>query len=163
MLSLKLADRSEGVTAANPNSLRSAGGAGSGKEWYFTRNSLLRADVTPSPLTLGMGARCCVMNSNAPVFEITEYFKPYLYETLLRYPKEDVLEDGLLLGERYLAGCPCMIRARVGSGDAILYGFSPAFRGWTEGTFKTIFNALYKTGPSAGDGTNGTHIREGLR
>lgn len=145
ILNLKIDDKSEGHIPPHVNGLRSAGGPASRKDWYLTRRSLLHADVIPSELTLGMDSHSCVLNDNSPIFEITEYFKPFQYETLLRYPKEDILEDGVLLGDHHLAGKPCMVRAHYGEGDVILYGFSPAFRGWTEGTFKTIFNALYKT------------------
>lgn len=115
------------------------------RKWFCTRNSLLRAQVIPSDITLGMGNTCNLAHASSPAFEITEYFKPFRYETLLRYPKTDILEDGLLLGEEYLAGAPSLIRAQYGKGFALLYGFLPAFRGWTEDTFKTIFNALYQT------------------
>ena len=142
---LKITDRSVGHIPPNsfgrmsPNSCKLPH-----EPWFSTRNSTLRAQVIPSYLTLGMDENCNVVHSNSPVMEIGEYFKPFLYKAYLRYPKKDVIEDGLLEGEEYIAGTPALVGATYGEGEALLYGFNPTFRGWTENTYKTVFNALYK-------------------
>jgi hypothetical protein len=127
-LGLKIADRSAGLTRAQ----------------LSTRGSLLRARTEPSPLTLGMPPECLVFHADAPVLEITEYFKPGTYRTDLRFASGHVLGSGLCVGEEYLAGQPCLVTASWGKGDAVLYAFSPQFRCQTDGTFKLLFNALYK-------------------
>ena len=108
-----------------------------------TRGSMLRARTEASPLTLGMPSECLVFHLDAPVLEITEYFKPGLYRTDLRFASEHVRESGLCVGEEQLAGQPCLVTASCGKGEAVLYAFSPQFRTQTDGTFKLLFNALY--------------------
>lgn len=112
--------------------------------WFATKNSTLHTEVIPSEYTLGMAEECNVVHSAGFAFEIGEYFKPFLYKAYMRYPKTDVLADGLLQGEEYIAGTPALVGATYGEGEALLYGFNPTFRGWTENTYKTVFNALYK-------------------
>ncbi len=119
--------------------------AGVGPARYNTRGSLLRVQMEQTPLTLGMPAEGLVFHANHPVLEITEYFKPFLYRTHMRFAKERVLDTGLCVGEQLLAGQPCLVTASFGAGEAVLYGFAPQFRAQTDGTFKVLFNALYRT------------------
>ena len=114
------------------------------KAQFNTRGSMLRATTEASPLTLGMPSECLVFHSDAPVLEITEYFKPGLYRTDMRFAAEHVLADGLLVGEEVVAGQPCLVTASYGTGEAVLYGFAPQFRTQTDGMFKVLFNALYQ-------------------
>lgn len=118
--------------------------AGLGLAQYNTHGSMLRARIEPSPLTQGMPDDCLVFHNNAPVLEITEYFKPMLYRTDMRFVSEHVMESGLCVGEQHLAGQPCLVTAFHGKGEAILYAFTPQFRTQTDGTFKVLFNALYR-------------------
>jgi hypothetical protein len=110
-----------------------------------TRGSFLRARTETSPLTLGMPPECLVFHGDAPVLEITEYFKPGTYRADLRFVSEHVLGSGLCIGEEHLAGQPCLVTASCGKGEAVLYAFSPQFRAQTDGTFKLLFNALYRS------------------
>jgi hypothetical protein len=128
-LGLKMANRAARLTRAQ----------------LSTRGSFLRARSEVSPLTLGMPPECLVFHADAPVLEITEYFNPGTYRTDLRFASEHVLGSGLCVGEEHLAGQPCMVTASYGRGEAVLYAFSPQFRCQTDGTFKLLFNALYKT------------------
>ena len=112
---------------------------------YNTHGSMLRVKTEASPLTVGMPAEGLVFHANPPVLEITEYFKPWLYHTYMRFVSEHVLESGLCVGEAYLAGQPCLVTASYGTGKAVLYAFAPQFRTQTDGMFKVLFNALYQT------------------
>jgi hypothetical protein len=112
---------------------------------YNTHGSMLRARTESSPLTVGMPRETLVFHSNHPILEITEYFKPWFYHTDMRFAAEHLLESGLCVGEEYLAGQPCLLTATYGLGKAVLYAFAPQFRAQTDGTFKVLFNALYKT------------------
>jgi hypothetical protein len=111
---------------------------------YNTRGSMLRTKIEPSPLTLGMPTEALVFHANHPILEITEYFKPMLYRTDMRFASERLLANGLCVGQEHLAGRPCLLTAFYGKGQAVLYAFAPQFRSQTDGTFKLLFNALYQ-------------------
>jgi hypothetical protein len=128
-LGLKIKDRTAHLSAAE----------------YNTHGSMLRVKIEASPLTVGMPAEGLVFHANPPVLEITEYFKPWLYRTAIRFVSEHVLASGLCVGEAYLAGQPCLVTASYGRGEAVLYAFAPQFRTQTDGTFKVLCNALYQT------------------
>jgi hypothetical protein len=113
----------------------------------MTHGSMLRARTEASPLTLGMPSECLVFHFDAPVLELVEYFTPGLYRTDMRFASAHVLESGVCVGEEHVAGRPCLVTASYGRGEAILYAFSPQFRAQTEGTFKVLFNALYRVIP----------------
>lgn len=56
----------------------------------------------------------------------------------------NLLKNGVIRGDKYLAGTPCILRARYGQGDIIFYTFSPQFRNQQEGTYKLLLNTFYK-------------------
>ena len=64
---------------------------------------------------------------------------------IARYVKHDLLMSGWAMGEeRYLAGRPAMVSVGLGSGRVVLFGFRPQFRGQPRGTYKLLFNAIYR-------------------
>ncbi len=111
---------------------------------YGTFGSLLRAKKTDvkNDITLGMPQN----------FNINSIYGTVLYpndivgrcEVLAEFAKENILECGYINGEDLIKGTPCIIRSRISKGDIILYTFSPHFRFQQDGTFKVLFNALYK-------------------
>ena len=70
-------------------------------------------------------------------------FKAEEYATVTRYPKDGILQSGLLLGEKRIAGQAAMISARRGKGEVIMIGFRPQFRSQAHSTFKVAFNCLF--------------------
>ena len=71
-------------------------------------------------------------------------------EVVARYAQQDLLMSGWAMGEeRYLAGEPAMVNVHLGSGNVVLFGFRPQFRGQPRGTYKLLFNAIQRaaTGP----------------
>ncbi len=134
VLGLKVRDRAEGKSRAE----------------YNTHGSTLRVLTEQSPYTAGMPREALVLHMTPAVMEVTERVHPEYYRTDVRFVKEKVLQSGLLVGEALLAGRPCMITAKVGRGEAILYAFSPQFRAQTDGTYKLLFNTLYLYQPTKG-------------
>ncbi len=127
VLRLRIRNRAEGLSASE----------------YSTHGSTLRVQVSPTPYTLGMPRDALVLHCNSAVMEITERVHPENYRCDVRFVREKPLMSGLLVGEKLLCGRPCMITAKVGLGEAILYAFSPQFRAQTDGTYKLVFNTLY--------------------
>ena len=64
-----------------------------------------------------------------------------------RYPRENVLASGWLLGEEYLRDQANILSFRVGNGHVVTYGSQIDYRTQPRATIKLIFNAIYH-GPS---------------
>jgi hypothetical protein len=63
-------------------------------------------------------------------------------EVLARYSEGNPLLSGWLLGPEYLAGKAAVVKAEVGEGSLVLFGFQPDYRGQTVMTWPLLFNAL---------------------
>ena len=60
------------------------------------------------------------------------------------YPERDLLQSGWLVGEDHLAKKAAMVTAKMGSGRVVLIGHRTQHRDQTAGTFKLLFNALFR-------------------
>ena len=119
--------------------------AGLPENAFFCPGSTLRIRVdTAHRLGYGMPDRALVMHRNSPVYSVNPSHFNDRYEVVAAYPDKDVLESGWLIGEEHIAGKPAMISVRHGEGRIVLYGFQVNFRNQTHGTFKLLFNALYR-------------------
>ncbi len=138
--------------------------AGLPPEDFFVPGSLIRTDVDPDHLfAAGMQKEVAAAFSRSRAFEIVrlprsaeggreatpEAPEPQV-EVVARYADHDLLMSGWAMGEeRYLAGKPAMVNVHLGSGNVVLFGFRPQFRGQPRGTYKLLFNAIQRaaTGP----------------
>ena len=66
------------------------------------------------------------------------------YKIVMKYADKEVLRSGLLTGEKYVAGKGAVVTCKKGQGEVVLYGFAPQNRAQTTGTFKLLFNMLYR-------------------
>jgi hypothetical protein len=62
------------------------------------------------------------------------------------YPDDDLLKSGWLLGDRVIEGRAAVVEAEVEAGRVVLLGFRVQHRGQPHGTFKLLFNAIYRGG-----------------
>ena len=112
---------------------------------FYCPGSMLRIRINnTNPLGFGMPNQALIMHYNSPVFSINPSYYNDRYEAIATYPKENILESGWLIGEEYIAGKPAMLNIKCGKGQIVLYGFQVNFRNQTHGTFKLLFNALYR-------------------
>ena len=65
-----------------------------------------------------------------------------------RYPRENILQSGWLLGEEYLQDQANVVSFRVGEGYVVTYGSQIDFRTQPRATFKLLFNGMFH-GPSS--------------
>jgi hypothetical protein len=64
-----------------------------------------------------------------------------------RYPGQNILQSGWLLGEEYLRDQANVVSFRVGSGYVVTFGSQVDFRTQPRATFTMLFNAMFH-GPS---------------
>jgi len=110
---------------------------------YSTHGSTIKVRIDNShPLAYGMPSEAYVYSWDSPAYEMTE---PGIgRRTIVGYERGDILGSGWLIGQQHIAGKAAMVSIDAGEGDVILIGFKPQNRGQTDGTFKLLFNALYR-------------------
>ena len=57
--------------------------------------------------------------------------------------------SGLAIGVDELTNTAALVDEAVGNGRSVVFSFDPNFRGWTEGTQRLLWNALYGPNPAA--------------
>jgi hypothetical protein len=126
-LQLGLVDRAQGLSEAE----------------YMTASSQINAAIAKENdrITYGMPKTFTVTHTNGPILVPSDFMGKV--QILATIAQKDVLRNGVIRGERYLEGTPCVLRAPYGRGEVIMYSFSPQFRNQQEGTYKLLFNALY--------------------
>jgi hypothetical protein len=116
---------------------------------FFCPGSTLRVDIDNThPLAYGMPGEGLVLFWSGPVFEIIPSRHNEAYETVVRYPSENLLKSGWLDGEEKIANKPAMITTDYGKGRIVLIGFRTQHRNQTDGTFKFLFNCIIASWPA---------------
>ena len=112
---------------------------------YYIPGSVLEMHVDNSaPANYGMGATANVLFNNNPVFKLSPDAALKGVKPLAWFGTEPPLKSGWAWGQQYLKNGVTAFEAQVGKGK--LYAFSPeiTFRAQSHGTFKMLFNGLYK-------------------
>ncbi len=110
---------------------------------YFAPGSIYEINLDlSSPLTYGMTATVPIYKNKSLVLKLKMYDRE-IRETGV-FGDRHVLLSGWAVGEEQLHNNVALAEIPVGKGRAILYAFRPQHRAQTFGTFKLIFNALYK-------------------
>ena len=125
---------------------------------FFIPGSLIRMKVdTNNPLAYGMMDEVAASFSRSRAFQtikqrksgeggaedIADAPEANVIE-VATYADNDLLMSGWAMGEeRYLKNKSAMMHIPHGSGDVVLFGFRPQFRGQPRGTYKLIFNSIY--------------------
>jgi hypothetical protein len=114
---------------------------------FYCPGSLLVNEFDPTnPVAWGMPERWPVFFEGDDAYRLRPGFG---IETAVvsRYPRENVLASGWLLGEEYLRDQANVVSFRVGRGFVVTYGSQIDFRTQPRATFRLLFNAIYH-GPS---------------
>ncbi|RFM34352.1 M14 family metallopeptidase [Chitinophaga silvisoli] len=111
----------------------------SGAKLYIP-GSLLIADVdTTAAENAGMHAKTDVYFDRSPVFNVSGDVKKLMW-----YSTATPLHSGWAWGQSYLKDGVAAFVAPIGSGKLYAFGPEITFRGQSHGTFKLLFNQLYK-------------------
>ncbi len=116
-----------------------------GADKFATHGSTLRVNFdNTQDVAYGMPKEGLILHWDTPVFAVTDRFKANDYSYVVKFRESEVLQSGMLTGEDLIKGKGAVVKAKIGNGEVVLYGFSPTFRAQTHGTFKLMFNMLYK-------------------
>lgn len=114
---------------------------------FYCPGSLLNNEFDPShPAAWGMPASWPVFFDDDQAYRLRPGFGIDA-EVVSRYPRQNVLASGWLLGEEYLRDQANIVAFRVGRGSVVTFGSQVDFRAQPRATLKLVFNALYH-GPS---------------
>jgi len=112
---------------------------------FFIPGTILRASVdTKQPANYGMEDEVDVMYDSSPAFKLDADAAAKGVKPLMWFSTDHPLRSGWAWGQQYLKDDVAAFSAQVGAGT--LYSFGPeiTFRGQPHGTFKLLFNELYK-------------------
>jgi len=115
-------------------------------EKYYVPGSVLNVGVdTKQPSAWGMEKEADVYFDNSPVFKLTgDAIAAGKIKPLMWFESATPLRSGWAWGQAYLQDGVTAFEANVGKGKLLAFGPEIAFRAQTHGTFKLIFNQLYK-------------------
>jgi len=113
------------------------------KNGLYCPGSFLSVSVLEDhPITYGLPNEIGIFSRGRPVF--TTSFPDFDMDRRVigKYSEENILLSGYCEKEELLDNKSSIIWLKKGKGQLVLFGFSPHFRGSTDGTFKLIFNSL---------------------
>jgi hypothetical protein len=112
-------------------------------EQFFCSGALLQVELKPGlAVNAGMPADPIVMFERGPAFAPKPGFEG---EILASYAATgNPLRSGVLLHPEMIQGKAAAVSVKYGKGTIYLYGFKPQWRAQSHGTYKLLFNTLYK-------------------
>jgi hypothetical protein len=112
---------------------------------FYIPGSILKVNVdNTQPSTWGMESVADVVFDQSPVFRLTDEAAKQQIKPLAWYGEDDALRSGWAWGQQYLKKGVAAFVAPVGKGKLFAYGPEITFRAQAHGTFKLLFNELYK-------------------
>jgi hypothetical protein len=117
------------------------------RDQFYAPGALFRIIVDPDhPLGWGFERDVAALYLNGPAFDLGSAAGREQPVAVARYPLSSPLLSGWVLGPGHIAGKAAIVEAPVGRGRAILFGFRPQFRAQMRGTYRLLFNAIYRSG-----------------
>jgi hypothetical protein len=115
------------------------------RQRFFCPGSTLRVCFDPRhPLAYGMPDEGLILFWNSPAFDIIPSPFNDRLAVIASYPEQDLLQSGWLISEKLLARKAALVAAAYEEGQVILIGFRAQHRAQTHGTFKVLFNSLFR-------------------
>lgn len=114
-------------------------------EKYYIPGSVLEMNVDNSqPINYGMGETSYIMFNRSPVFRLGPDAANKGVKALAWFGEEEPLRSGWAWGQSYLKYGVTAFEAQIGKGKLYAFGPEITFRAQSHGTFKMLFNGLYK-------------------
>jgi len=110
---------------------------------FYCPGSLLNNEFdTNHPVAWGMPEAWPVFFDDDQAYRLRPGFgvEP---QVVSRYPRQDILASGWLLGDEYLKDQANIVAFRIGKGNVVTYGSQIDFRAQPRATYKLIFNAIF--------------------
>jgi hypothetical protein len=111
-----------------------------GAKDFYCPGAILRVQVeglSTSPLAHGLDATTPIWFEDSPAFDVKTG------TVVARYPPENPLLSGWLLGDRHLHGKAALVEVPLGMGRVVLFGFRPQYRAQSWATYVALLNAVY--------------------
>lgn len=116
-----------------------------GRDKYYVPGSVLRAEAdTTHPLAWGITKDVDVLFDNSPVFELKPNAGLIGITPVAWFPNATPLRSGWAWGQHYLEGGVAVAEAKIGEGRLMLFGPEITFRAQPHGTYKFLFNGIYR-------------------
>jgi hypothetical protein len=110
---------------------------------FYCPGSLLNNEFDPNhPIAWGMPPAWPVFFDDDQAYRLRPGFGIDA-KVVSRYPREQVLASGWLLGEEYLKDQANILSFKVGKGTVVTYGSQIDFRAQPRATWKLIFNGIF--------------------
>ena len=114
-------------------------------EKYYVPGSVLEMHVDNSvPMNYGMGESAYIMFNRSPVFKLSPSAANKGVKPIAWFGEEEPLRSGWAFGQSYLRNGVTAFEAQMGKGKFYAFGPEITFRAQSHGTFKMLFNGLYK-------------------
>ena len=114
-------------------------------EKYYIPGSVLEMHVDNSvPINYGMGEEAYIMFNRSPVFKLAPSAGNKGVKPIAWFGEEEPLKSGWAWGQSYLKNGVTAFEAQIGKGKFYAFGPEITFRAQSHGTFKMLFNGLYK-------------------
>ncbi|MBX7134058.1 MAG: hypothetical protein K1X67_15400 [Fimbriimonadaceae bacterium] len=108
---------------------------------FYIPGSVLRMKTVPGELTLGIPEYVDVMFDESPTFRILDSQRA---SAVGQFDTAAPLRSGWAWGQAKLKDTVAIVDVPLGKGHVVLVGPEITFRGQTHGTFKLLFNALFR-------------------
>ena len=106
---------------------------------FYVPGSILRVDLANDPLSSGYdGSTAAWYWRSSRAFSVNDD----RVDVVGTYNQDNPVVAGWILGPERLAGQPALLRARIGRGEVVLFGFQPNYRGQSIVTWPLFFNAI---------------------
>jgi hypothetical protein len=106
---------------------------------------VLRVSVdNTQPLAWGLGKELDVFFDNSPVMRLQPDAALRGVRPVAWFASSAPLRSGWAWGQHYLEDGVAVAEAEVGKGHLLLFGPEITFRGQPHGTFKFLFNGIYR-------------------
>lgn len=110
-------------------------------EQFYIPGSFLRVLFQPDhPISYGLAREANAVFLHSPAFEVSGDAI-----SVAKYPLQDPLVAGWILGADYLHGKSAIVEVPLGQGRVTLIGFRPQFRAQARGTYRVLFNAMLQS------------------